>query len=71
MGFVSRKTISYNITSNGSLLTDEIIKFMIEHDFSLRISLDGPKEINDINRIYHDGQGKRSDGSYEKYKVYF
>lgn len=51
------KKISYNMTSNGTLLDEEKIEFLIEHDFSLMISLDGPKEINDLNRVYPDGSG--------------
>jgi uncharacterized protein len=45
------------MTSNGTLLDEEKIDFLIEHDFSLMISLDGPKEINDLNRVYPDGSG--------------
>lgn len=51
------KKISYNMTSNGTLLDEEKINFLIENDFSLMISLDGPKEINDLNRVYPDGSG--------------
>jgi len=54
--FVGKK-LTYNITSNGTILTDEIIMFLKEHDISLMISLDGPKEINDINRVFADGSG--------------
>ena len=51
------KKLTYNMTSNGTLLDEEKIDFLIEHDFSLMISLDGPKEINDLNRVYPDGSG--------------
>lgn len=51
------KKISYNMTSNGTLLDEEKIDFLIEHNFSLMISLDGSKEINDLNRVYPDGSG--------------
>lgn len=51
------KNVSYNITTNGTLLDEEKINFLIEHEFNLMISLDGPKEINDLNRIYPDGSG--------------
>jgi uncharacterized protein len=45
------------MTSNGTLLDEEKINFLVEHDFNLMISLDGPKEINDLNRVYPDGSG--------------
>ncbi|GFZ33317.1 Cys-rich peptide radical SAM maturase CcpM [Clostridium zeae] len=46
------KDLSFTITTNGSLLTDKIIDFLIEHDIHTMISLDGPKEIQDKNRIF-------------------
>lgn len=51
------KKVLYNMTSNGTLLDEEKINFLTEHDFNLMISLDGPKEINDLNRVYPDGSG--------------
>ncbi len=62
------KKISHNMTSNGTLLDEEKIDFLIEHDFSLMISLDGPKEINDLNRIYPDGSGTY-DSAMEKIRL--
>lgn len=44
------KKVVYNLTSNGYLLTDEIIKYFAEHDVKLVISLDGPKEVHDSGR---------------------
>ncbi len=40
----------FSVTTNGSQLTDSNIKKLIEYDFNLLISLDGPKEINDRYR---------------------
>jgi len=51
------KNTTYNITTNGTLLTDEMIRYFIEHNVSVMISLDGPKEINDRNRVFVDGSG--------------
>jgi len=51
------KNLTYSLTTNGTLLTDEVIHFCDDHDVSLMISLDGPKEINDINRVFADGAG--------------
>jgi len=41
---------SFSVTTNGSLLTAERIKFLVRNDFSLIISLDGPEEIHDRYR---------------------
>lgn len=54
---LSGKNIIFTITTNGSLLTDDIVEFFLLHDFHVVISLDGPKEINDKNRVYANGTG--------------
>lgn len=51
------KDLSFNITTNGTLLTDEMIYYFRDHNVSMMISLDGPKEINDRNRVFADGRG--------------
>ncbi|MFZ3070522.1 MAG: radical SAM protein [Anaerolineaceae bacterium] len=51
------KQLTFSITTNGTLLNPEIILFFQEHNFSLGISLDGPKEINDRNRVFANGKG--------------
>lgn len=44
----------WGIVTNGTLMTDEIIEFFNRHNFSVNVSLDGPKEINDRTRIFTD-----------------
>lgn len=51
------KELFFNITTNGTLLTPEIILFFQKHNVSLMISLDGPQEINDQNRVFANGRG--------------
>lgn len=51
------KLINYNLTTNGTVFTDEIIEFLIKNNFSVLISLDGPKEVHDENRKLHNGVG--------------
>src|SRR5690554_3043280 len=53
----SGKTITYNITTNGSLLTEEVLDFFSKHRISLMISVDGPKEIHDKNRKFINKEG--------------
>lgn len=50
----------YSITTNGTLLTNEIIDFLVTNDFVISVSLDGPEEIHDNNRKYIDGRGSFS-----------
>jgi sulfatase maturation enzyme AslB (radical SAM superfamily) len=47
----------FHLTTNGTLLTQEMIDFFRESDFIINISLDGNKEINDFSRVYRDGKG--------------
>ncbi len=51
------KKLTFAITTNGTLLTDEIISFLAQEDILLTISLDGPKEIHDKSRVFPDGHG--------------
>jgi uncharacterized protein len=51
------KDLSFSVTCNGSLLNREIIRYFSENSVDLMISLDGPKEINDLNRVFANGKG--------------
>ncbi len=46
--------MDYSIVTNATLLDEEKIKFLVENDVEIGISIDGPKELNDKNRIYRD-----------------
>jgi len=52
------KEITYAITTNGTIMNEEIISFFVKNDIKLTVSIDGPKLINDTYRRYaHNGQG--------------
>lgn len=51
------KQIFYNLTTNGTLINEEIVSFFQEQDLHIMISLDGPEEIHDLHRKYIDGKG--------------
>ena len=53
----SGRHISFHITTNATLISDEIIDFLIENDFSLTFSIDGPKNVQDRNRVFPNGNG--------------
>ena len=55
------KTIHFQITTNGTLLTPKCIDFFKENDFDITVSLDGPEKIHNLNRRFsHNGQGSHS-----------
>jgi His-Xaa-Ser system radical SAM maturase HxsB len=53
--------ISYNVVSNLTLLTDEMIEFFSKYDFGISTSVDGPENVHNCNRTFANGTG-----SYEK-----
>ncbi len=48
---------SFDLTTNGTILTKEMIEFFKLNKFVINISLDGNKKINNESRIYHNGKG--------------
>jgi uncharacterized protein len=51
------KKIKFLINTNATLIDDEVIAIFKQYGFKVTVSLDGPREIHDINRIYSDGKG--------------
>lgn len=49
---LSGKDVEFTITTNGSLLTDQVVEFLSMHRFKTMVSLDGPKEIHDRSRKF-------------------
>jgi sulfatase maturation enzyme AslB (radical SAM superfamily) len=45
------------VTTNATLLTDEKIHYLVEHNVAVSISLDGPKDSHDRYRVFKDGTG--------------
>jgi uncharacterized protein len=54
---VEGKRIKFNMTTNGTLLSDDTVDYLVENDFILGISLDGAKEEHDVNRKFANGRG--------------
>ena len=71
------KKVRYNMTTNATLLNDEIIRFLCDNNISLTISLDGPQSIQDNSRVFAEsGKGtfdiimKNVDYIKENYPLY-
>jgi len=45
------------IQTNGTLLTEEMIRFFVKNHFSISLSIDGPASIHNINRKFPNGEG--------------
>lgn len=55
------KTASFYTTTNGTLLNASTIEFLRNYQFTVQVSLDGPKAIHDAQRPYLDGRGSYDD----------
>jgi len=51
------KDLSFAMTTNATLFTEEMMNYVAEHNFGIMFSIDGPEEIHDINRKKADGSG--------------
>ncbi len=49
--------IAYNVVTNLTLITDEILEFLNEYNFGISTSIDGPEFIHNGNRPFRDGKG--------------
>lgn len=68
--------INYALQTNAMTITDEMAAFFAKNHFLLGVSLDGPKEIHDMNRVGPHGKGsyktvKQSIKLLEQHKVDF
>jgi uncharacterized protein len=53
----SGKQIEFSLTTNATLLTEEIIEFLSEHKIGVTVSIDGDRELNDSQRVFKNGKG--------------
>jgi uncharacterized protein len=49
------KNINFSLTTNGSLLSREKVKFLVENNVGVTISIDGPPEIQNKHRYFRNG----------------
>lgn len=49
--------VKYSITTNGSIINQDILEWLIRKKVQVKISIDGGKEVQDKNRKYCDGSG--------------
>ncbi len=51
------RKLDYSLTTNATLLTEEIADFLAEHRFGVTVSIDGDRELHDKMRVFHNGRG--------------
>lgn len=52
---------TFSVTTNATIVTDEIAEYLNEHDVTVGVSFDGWKEINDASRMYMSDAGTYDD----------
>ena len=51
------KEVDFSLTTNATLLKPDIIEFLADNRVGVTISIDGPKEVQDKFRVFHNGAG--------------
>lgn len=51
------KVVDYSLTTNATLLTEEIVDFLAANRFGVTVSMDGDRELHDKMRVFHNGKG--------------
>lgn len=46
------KKLHFHITTNATLLNKEVAEFLVDNDFTVTVSLDGPKEVHNRSRRF-------------------
>jgi uncharacterized protein len=49
-----------HLDTNGTLITDQVIPFLVDNGIMLQVSLDGPQDIHDRWRLTEEGRGSFS-----------
>jgi len=64
-----KKDLAVTIITNGTLLREKEIVFLKENKVGIGISLDGPKKINDKNRVFRNDNRSVYDSAVEAIKL--
>lgn len=59
-----------DITTNGTLLDEEKLKFFKKNDVGILLSIDGDRKTQDLLRVKHDGSGSFDDIDVKMYLKY-
>ncbi len=54
---IFKYNITFLVTTNGTVMNDEIAEFLIDNNFALSVSLNGDETENDRLRVFENGSG--------------
>lgn len=66
--------VIYSMTTNGTIMDDEILLWLIKHSIQLKLSIDGKESIHNKNRKTVSGEGsyqliKKNLSDFKKYEI--
>ena len=64
-----KSPIDFSMVTNATLLDEEKIKFLASNNVEIGISIDGPKSLNDKNRVYRNCQKSVYDEVIKKFPM--
>lgn len=64
-----KSPIDFSMVTNATLLDEEKIKFLAANGVEIGISIDGPKSLNDKNRVYRNSKKSVYDEVIEKFPM--
>jgi uncharacterized protein len=56
-GALAGKHVDFSLTTNATLLNEEVIDFLSSNRVGVTVSIDGDRELHDRMRVFHDGRG--------------
>ncbi len=56
-GAAHKKRVHYSLTTNATLLSDEVVDFLTTHRFGITVSIDGDQKEHDRHRTFRGGFG--------------
>lgn len=54
---IPSEKVSFDMTTNGTVMSDEISSFIKANIKNISVSIDGTKEAHDLNRVFSSGRG--------------
>lgn len=58
---VHKKSLIFSLVTNLTIMTDEILDYLLKEEISICTSLDGHKKVHDLNRAGYKGRGSYDD----------
>jgi uncharacterized protein len=55
------RQVTFAVQTNGLHFSPEVLEFLLAEHFAIGISIDGPGEVNDRERVDHRGRGRLAD----------